>query len=332
VVDLGRQVEHNTLSQSSVRRPEKRHGLEETKIDIRDLRKFDRSVSRMVTDLINTYGIRYRIQSDGVHVLLYPLGEYDPSERGARHKVSASRGAVQTLEWLEKWCQKYVAPALVNKQAEMLAARFNDPSKVRRLKAADRPSEPATASVAGVPTPALAAQETATSPGTQPPAGFEQHYIGSSGEPSNWWVKIGGGEWRCKSCDYSYKGSQLHAAHQRAHTMTPEELSGSAKGVKKGDARLPAFEIKTERVTPPTNQAKTTPKVVDGSSAQVKAARTRKIRKAVRMISEATGVDLGDTAMLERKIARLTADLAKATTERDDLKARLDLMREAMRA
>jgi len=50
------------------------------------------------------------------------------------------------------------------------------------------------------------------------------------------------------------------------------------------------------------------------------------------MISEATGVDLGDTAMLERKIARLTADLAKATTERDDLKARLDLMREAMRA
>lgn len=320
---------------------EKRHGLEADKLDVRDLRKFDRSVAKMVTDLVNIYGVPYRIQSNGVHVLLYPPGDYTPGERGARHKVTASRGSVQTMESLEKWCQKYIAPALVNQQAEMLVARFNDPAKVRRLKAAERPSGAAVAAADQVPTPAPAAQETAASQAQQPdlgpaPDGYEQWTTNTmvdgkytTGVPINWWKKIGADEWKCKSCDYVFKGLRLFGAHQRVHNMSTEERSELAtKASRVAQANAEA------KVASPTKESsfKVFSPAEAVESRQAKSARTRKIRKAVRMISEVTGVDLGDSAMLNRKIAKLTADLEKVTKERDDAKARLDLIKEGLRA
>lgn len=62
------------------------------------IKKFDREVRDAVLTLVNTYGVPYRLQRDGQHLMLYT------GKQGERpFKVSASRPAQQQLAYLVPW-------------------------------------------------------------------------------------------------------------------------------------------------------------------------------------------------------------------------------------
>lgn len=276
-------------------------------INVTDLRKFDNRVARMIAELVNTYGIRYRL-SDGVHVFLYGLdGESRP------RKVSASRPAERTLGYIEQWVKEFVTPYLVATQAEALAARFNDPTKKVRTRKT-------TATVVPEPTPEPAAPQIEssqaqqapepepTSEGEAPPEGYEQWILVKNGEPGNWWKKIGYDEWVCKSCGHRVYGTLLGAgSHQRMHTMTAEQRQQASH-----DAAM-------------------------GRNAKVEGRRKR-AKNAIEFLAEEYDIPLANTKAdkkleaAERRVADLEAKLAKVTQDRDEIKARLDLMREALKA
>lgn len=269
------------------------------------LKSFDKRVARMVGDLANQFGVRVRM-IDGSHAMLYPLDSSRP------FKIAAARPAEQTLDFLEKFAHNHVAPELVGKQVELLAARFNDPTKKRRVRAVK-------AVVAPEPTPdpdgPLDPVEDPVQPGSgdvttsEAPPGYHQHFS-QEGKATNWWESDDGGHWVCKEGDYETTNLQRHAAHQRMHSQTAEERSEQTR--KANAARDPNREGKRLRA-----------------------------RNAIEMLIE--DYDLGRVFLqrskvndaspqAEKKIAALEAKLAKITAERDEYKAKLDLMKEAFSA
>lgn len=294
---------------------------ENPRLDGRTLRRFPTPVAKMLQELANTYGVRWRMAKDGNHVFLYPPREIAGDPNSTRpFKVGSHRPVDQAMRYLEGWVEDYVRPWLMERQQEALASKFNDPTK--RQKAA---VEPAVEPVAPQPTPEPPAPQdpAPASPAPDPegedpltfesdpqadglddlmpPEGYEQWYTqerhsGRRSVKSNWWKKVGENEWVCKTCGHTQRGDRLEGSHQKSHK----------------DAREIAAAAATARAK--------------------KGARTRKIKRAMLMLSEATGVDLGDNTALEKKVERLTADLAKVTKERDDYKARLDLIKEGLRA
>lgn len=312
--DVGRKHPREESKMSSAAQ----HHTEE-RFDITELKTFDRRVARFVADLANDYGVRVRIL-DGSHAILYGL------EGGKTLKVSASRGAEQTLAFLEKFAREQVAPHLVHHQAEALAEQFNDPTKKRRPRAVKKAAPaPVEAAVAPTPTPEPEAAPTPSAaapvstgrnedravrdlnPDAVAPEGYEQHYS-AGGVALNWWKKIGAKQWLCKSCDFTATGTLLgHGSHTGVHTMSSEQRAEhAASGAKSRD-----------------DQA---------------AGKRTKARNAIRFLAEEYGIDIALDKKVKagtksvKEIEKLTAQLEKVTAERDDLKARLDLMREAMRA
>lgn len=306
--------------------------VENPRLEMRALRSFDERVARMMMDLVNTYGVRFRIQKDGQHVLLYPLNEYN---RSRPFKVSAHRPGVQGMEHLEKWVKEAVTPALVVSQAEILAEKFNDPSKVRRARAeARKEAEPEPVKAAPVravksaaapePTPEpVAAPASEWAPpdpaaGT-PPEGYEQAYTSrdKGGEPRaiNWWKEIDKGHWLCKSCDYEVEGTlQTHAAHQRAHSQPRAKLTEAGRKA----AITRNRKTKREKITAALQ--------VIAEASDVEFVDERSDRKDGRITRlEAQAEKLG------AQVQRLTAQRDKAVAERDEYKAKLDIIREGLR-
>jgi len=283
----------------------------EEHFDSTQLKTFDRRVTRFITDLANDYGVRVRVL-DGSHVILYGLdGE-------GSLKVSASRQAEQSLGYLEKFTREHVAPSLTTVKAEALAEHFNDPTKKRRTRATKKAAAPTPApalEVAPDPVPAPPAKVERTedrtvrdlNPDAVPPKGYEQHF-GQDGTPLNWWKKIGVREWLCKSCDFTASGS-LHGAgaHTGLHTLTPEQRAANSS-------------------------------LAGRSRDDVMAGKRTKARNAIRFLASEYGIELAEgraarsDSKKDEKIARLTRQLDKVTAERDDLQARLDLIREGLRA
>lgn len=63
-----------------------------------DLRAFPRKVSALICELVNDYGVRYRIQKGGGHIFLY-----NGDTKNGPHKVSASRPVEDSMHWMDRW-------------------------------------------------------------------------------------------------------------------------------------------------------------------------------------------------------------------------------------
>lgn len=304
--------------------------VETPRLEMRLLRKFDERVARMMMDLVNTYGVRFRIQKDGQHVLLYPLNEFNQSRP---FKVGAHRPGVQGMEHLEKWVKDAVTPALVTSQAEILAEKFNDPSKVRKARASARKeAEPApkaapvrAAKPAVVPEPT---PEPVVAPGEgwapadptagTPPEGYVQAYTTREkhGEPRpiNWWKAIDREHWLCKSCDYETDSLGRNAAHQRAHSQPPAKLAEAGRKA----------AITRNRNTKRDKIAAALQIIAEASSVEFVDERSdRKDSQITRLEAQAE--------KLSAQVEKLTAQRDKAVAERDEYKAKLDIIREGLR-
>jgi hypothetical protein len=321
------------------------------RLDKRQLRKFDDRVARMVMSLVNEHGVPYRMQKDGVHVLLYPLNN---AHGGRPYKVGEARGAEQTMAYLETWVTEAVTPALVASQAELLAAKFNDPTKVRRIRKDQSqetqatqepqettPSQEATESPESDATPRVAVEDrkhpfqpdpvdpvayAALPEGASPqPEGYIRATArgernSNRGEPLNWWVKEDGSHYKCMFCDYEAETLYGKAAHMRMHTMSAEqrsELSGRAGAAKNERKKIEAARMSLLMLAEITGVSLTDDEkyAVQADKLKVQA---DKLKREIENLAE--------------QLTKVTAKLEKVTTERDDLKARYELIREAMRA
>lgn len=284
----------------------------------RDLKSWDRVVVRALCELVNTYGVRYRIDSNNMHVYLYAPGEQSDDVGITKLKASRSRSANQQLHYIEVWAEKYVRPVKVEEAATVLAEKLNDPTKRRHEKApqkaatsepvpepteAPKPSEsPSPASPA--PTPEPGGEEPLTFQGGVCPEGYHQH-LNQEGEETNWWVSdTEPKRYVCKTCGATHRGNGF--AHQRMHSMTYEERRDASLG---------------------SNAAKQTEVI------STQARRTR-ARNAIRFLAEefdiplATGTEATKVGRLEQKVARLEQKVADLTKERDDAQAKFELARE----
>jgi hypothetical protein len=286
----------------------------------RDLKSWDRKVVRALCEIVNTYGVNYRIDRNQMHLFLYAPGSAPGDTEITKFKASRSRPPEKTLEYLEQWAVKYVRPVEVTKAATVLAKKLNDPTKVRHEKA---PQKAATSTPVPEPTeepkPAQDKPEPAPAPTPKPdgaepltfqvgvqPDGYHQHLGTKDGEPTNWWESDSAPHrYICKSCGATHKGNGF--AHQRLHSMTYEER-----------ARATAEASKNR----------------DGDAA----GRKQKVRNAIKFLAEeydiplATDKDATKTTRLEKEIKRLQSQVAEVSSERDDLKAKLDLMTDLLRS
>jgi len=285
---------------------------ETDRLEMRDLRKFDPDVARMMCELVNVYGIRHRIAKDGVHVFLYPPEGTRP------FKVGASRPGTSQMRYLERWATEHVAPTLRENQVQALAAKFNDPNKrtrgSRTVKAVPEPTATEPTPEPEVPEPEPTPEPTGEPPipfgeDEEAPLGYHQHLTVRENKATNWWeadriVEGSPTNYLCKSCDFTAVSlAQGGAAHQRVHSMTAEER----------------FEISQRG-----HLAKDHEKI----------GRRIKVRNAVQVLIEDYALRglSGEDDKHAKQVEKLTEQLAKVTAERDELKARLDLLREAMRA
>lgn len=282
----------------------------------RDIRVYDRRVVRALCELVNTYGVEYRIMTNN-HVILTAPGSTG-KEIDERLKTSPSRAPENQLKMIERWAEKFVRPAKVAQAATVLAEKFNDPTKKPHQKASSEPVAPEPTPEPGAPQikpePASAPGPGGSEPvtfdgGSEPPEGFHQHHGQKHGEPTNWWEADGGGEWRCKSCGFVVKGRTLRGGgpHQVMHLETQE--------VRSERSRQAAAHRDPEQ-----------------------AGKRARARNAIKFLAEEYGIELVDdrkgakatreVASLEKKVASLEAKLAAVTAERDDATTKLAMAKE----
>lgn len=95
-----------TVNISDYRSPEERL------LNHKQIKKFPKEVRDVVVDLVNNYGIVYRLQKDGQHLLLYSGKENDRP-----FKVGAMRNPPAQLRYLRGWIEDHV-PAYVEEKKE----------------------------------------------------------------------------------------------------------------------------------------------------------------------------------------------------------------------
>jgi len=310
---------------------------ESPQLTMRMMRKFPNGVARMVTKLCNEHGVKWRFTKDGNHVLLYPPMAIDGDANSTRpFKVGSHRPEAQGIKYLETWVENYVQPWLLKQQAEELARKVNDPTKTVR-KPAPRPSP---APVAQEPTPP---PPTPPSPAPAPPApapdpGGTDPVPFTEGEK----MLAAGIEGARKA------GRELgqFAAERRKESkgladneFATDEAPDGWVGVK--DTRGQAANWwkrpgKNEWMCKDCGEIYTQ-NTGRGGHQRLHSQATKdsllRIRTKTHLLGIARdmGIDLSDDKVSKR-IARLEADLAKVTQQRDDLQARYDLIKEAMKA
>jgi hypothetical protein len=235
-----------------------------------DLRPtFSKKVATLVAQLVNDYGVRYRIQKDGGHILMY-----NGEQQNGPHKVSASRPEEDTLHWLNRWIdrnvpeyrEREVTPATLKALAE--AVNTTDTHEVE---------EP----------------QVESSKWAEHKHGFE-----TDGEV-----------FRClaKGCGYTRtdpRGLHLHALkHDKSRHRDALQQGTETRALKAEQKKIMVSE-------------------------------------ALRLLADAHGMvvipkdehDSKGLASAQAEVERLTAANEKLRKELDDTKARLDLIKQAMKA
>lgn len=296
-------------------------------INPRDLKAYDRKVVRAVCALVNEHGVHYRFSGTNVILIASDTCGDDIAER---IKVSPARQPENQVKFLEAWAKKYIRPAKVEEAAKVLAEKFNDPAKKvhekpvldslqettrRRSEAASAaherrrtaptptppPKEPAMP-VSAPSAPTLEFKGDAQEDGLDdlmddtPPEGFERHY-NQDGSESKFFKKIGADQWKCKDCDYLCTTVQQFSGHRRVHNQgmfsRKRFIALLTRAASEVGIDLADYEMHVD---------------------------------AHRVVKSTKGVD---TAPLTKEVDRLTKELAKVTTERDNLQAWKDLILEA---
>lgn len=128
-------------------------------------------------------------------------------------------------------------------------------------------------------------------------------------EPDDGWVEYGHGlvtngeVYKCKDCDWSRPVSEGRRGLHLHHTTAHEKKERAASAKKSGETR-----------------------------AIRNAQRKIMVRQAVIVLAEAQGLHISEEKVDTKTIAKLRAQLEKVTTERDEARARLDLIKEGLRA
>lgn len=115
------------------------------RVEMTQLRRFDRRVARRVCALVNEMGLRYRLDGDGNHLYLYPPDHEEGNEFSYRpFKVGTHRPAEVQIRYLEQWVTDYVEPYLAD-AASQAPADTDAPVPAGDLEAREIESSQATA-------------------------------------------------------------------------------------------------------------------------------------------------------------------------------------------
>lgn len=299
----------------------------------RELRAYHEDLIEVVLRAVNDYGVRYRLRNNGC--LLYPPDGSTPYTIHARNSDSQVRDA-------RKWFVNHIVGfteekghplAKVEALAEdfdmrektrMLAEKLNTeehpvpeketPTQRRNRKERERRAAVKAAQPAPSPAPPLKArQEPASDADRQPPADFHVRETGDYEEGWELWHTKAGderpdwetdGTWvRCRLCGWAT--SHPHRVSSHTNTKHNPETQAKMWGQE-------AQQLKRET--------------------RAKHGLERSIHAAVEILNKAVGKTEADTSGLEKRIATLTAERDQWKSKADDLQARLDLMKEALRA
>lgn len=314
----------------------------------RELRAYHEDLIDVVMRAVNDYGVRYRLRNNGV--LLYPPDGSTPYTINARNSDSQVR---QARRWfvthvvgvqegkghpLVKDPEPLAEDIDIREKARLLAEKMNSeehpvpeepepetPSQRRARKAQERAEAAAKATAAPKPTPppkaiakavAQAREEAEMEPVGENREAPEDFHVRETGDyEEGWRIYVTSrdeqrpewetdGTWlRCRRCGW---------ATTKANRMGGHVITGHNKEVQQKLWGPEAQEKKRE--TRARHRLET------------------QVEKAVDLLNEALGRSAGDSSKLEKTIARLTAERDQWKAKAEETQARLDLMREALRA
>lgn len=304
-------------------------------IDRRVLRAYHEDLIDIITRCVNDYGLRYRLRSNSI--LLYPKDGSTPVTVHARN----SQRAVPSLK---KWFVTHVADEETEHALEKVKSKPMDPADAARLLAEKLNSEehpvetPANrrrreemearqrAERERVEQEAVAASVERPRPVPAPPAQAlavsyeipeqreEEFHLSETDIPEGWEVfhtkkgKVNdhfitdGEVIRCVDCDFEVPVTDGHRIG--AHWGTIHDPN------------------QRERMYGPKGQAK--------KVESLRATRQRQgVERGLKVIAEAMGIELGDDSA---KLAKVTAERDEYKAKYEEAKARIDLLKEALRA
>lgn len=254
-----------------------------TRITPGDLGSIPRKTAVIVCELVNEYGVTYRMQNNGGHLYLY-----NGAQKERPYKISASRPEETTLKFLMKWIEENVPAYLEGKEKKEYTMTVSDDALValqQMVSTTEHQSKPKVVSTA----------EKMDTNG--PVSGWNPYKYGFEVmEDSD------GTHYRCafEGCDYTRDGDAkgLHL-HEAAHD--PEFIAERARrgGVAAGLARQQKKILATE---------------------------------AVRALAGYHGMEVIEKGADTPEVTKLREEIERLKQELDDTKARLSLIRDAMRA
>lgn len=297
----------------------------------RDLTGFGQEYQDIILKAVNDYGVRFRMTSRGI--LLYPPDGTDP-------RSIPMRTNPRTIKATRIWFVKHVAlegpneklsksaqEAVMEERAVELARHLNGPEhpvpeppakvSVPTTEVSERLTESVKAAAAGDLHPRPESSKVqSTETDLSDDEGWVTFTTAKGHEEREHW-ETKNGLHRCRIC----KAEGVEFVTENARTM------GGHWFTHHGDAREKLWS------NPEAQEAK-----VEG----LRVGRmTREVKKALDILAPLVEVELSareerkHTARVDaltKQIASLEAQLAKVTQERDDHKARLELLREAMKA
>ncbi len=279
-------------------------------ISAKHLRGYHADLQAFVVTAVNRYGLRHRMKANSL--LLYPPDGTDPRPV---YKRNTDRQIKALGEWWQKHCAPFVTepePKKVAEQADLeaLAAALNNPDEhPDPPKVSADPVRPPAAK----PTPPRKAAQAPLSPTR---SGWVLH-VKADGETSEWIETDGQGTYRCGQCVREGKTAYKNDA--------PSKMVGHYRTIH-GDATSLWDEAAQDK-------KRLTYRLKKGERAMNEALMT--LAAALDLDLEPPKVDKKAAASitaLEAKVVKLEAALADEKNKHADTKARLDLIREAMRA
>lgn len=340
------------------------------RIEERSLRKWDRDVRQMIMMLVNQFGVKHRIQKDGVHIMLYP-----PDGSTRPFKAAASRPPKTQMRYLERFAQEHVPASIAMASATRnLAAVVNDP-----IEHPVREEQPVSTAPQEVTQAGLMPPETEDEAVLRAWEGTQTWvpHIGSNRQPTSWLTN--GRVFKCIQCMEEGKltivtkprgtlGGHIRTNHfvgtplwdaqfkakskaRRRATMAKRRAEREAAATAAAEAALdqamaeatsepePREKVYIEEGTGEAVEIKPVvpeqPKAEENPSRQV----TTKGRdyesedwRALRHMARRLGREFADPekmADLQAKLAEARAERDAAVRERDDLRAKFELAKEA---
>lgn len=268
----------------------------QTAVSTTELRAYKARVRDLIAHIVNDFGIKYRI-IDGSHLLLYPVdGETRP------FKASASRQEAQTLKFLKKFMDdnglvdELPAPkgAVGDALAKAVEKKQVPPADTDPVVEGPKKRGPKPKPIPPAPDDGLPVAI---------PDGYERIYS----KAQHKWTSFArnGDAWICLLCGHEGDKPPLMGSHMATKHVRPMD------------------DINARRKQLRSRQ--------EGAAKREALAKVTKAEKHVAALAEVFGVHT-DTSGLEAEVARLTEKVTALTAERDDLKAKLALIKEAWKA